>query len=136
MQATRRDGGDAAPLSAVIGRGSAFDGTLRLEGAVRIDGTFTGQIAAQDTLIVGEGARITANITCRSVIVSGEVRGDIEAHESVELRAGARVKGDITTPSLRMENGAIFEGRSMMEDAARARDQRAVPRRPAEVAAR
>ena len=135
MQATRRDGGDAAPQSAVIGRGSSFDGTLRLEGVVRIDGTFTGQIAAQDTLIVGEGAKITANISCRSVIVSGEIRGDIDAHESVELRASARVKGDITTPSLAMEKGAIFEGRSMMEDAARARDLRVAPRRP-EVAAR
>ncbi|MFN2450662.1 MAG: polymer-forming cytoskeletal protein, partial [Candidatus Baltobacteraceae bacterium] len=67
----------------MIGRGSAFDGTLRLEGAVRIDGTFTGEIAAQDTLVVGEGARITGTITCRSVIVNGEVKGDIYAQDSV-----------------------------------------------------
>ncbi len=136
MEASRREGADDGPLSAVISRGSTFDGTLRLEGTVRIDGTFTGEIAAQDTLIVGEGAKITATITCRGVVVHGEVRGDIFAQDSVELRAGARVKGDIMTPSLAMEKGAVFEGRSMMDDAARSRNVSRVGRGTTEVAAR
>ncbi|MDP9264601.1 MAG: polymer-forming cytoskeletal protein [Chloroflexota bacterium] len=136
MEAAHRESADAAVLSAILGRGSTFDGKLRFEGTVRIDGTFTGEITAQDTLIVGEGGKVSATITCRSVVVYGDVTGDIFARDSVELRAPARVKGDITTPSLVMEKGAVFEGRSMMEDATRSTNVIRMGRGSAEVASR
>lgn len=105
-------------LNALLGRGSEFDGKLAFEGTVRIDGNFTGEITTSDTLIVGDGARVQAEITCGSVVVHGEVIGNIKATQSIELHKPARVKGDVTTPSLMVEKGVVFEGRSQMESAA------------------
>lgn len=106
----------SSDLNALLGRGSEFDGKLQFEGTVRIDGTFTGEISTSDTLIVGEGARVQAEISCGSVVVHGEVTGNIKAANSVELHRPAKVRGDVTTPSLSIEKGVLFEGRSKMDD--------------------
>ena len=108
--------GPAQELNALLGRGSEFDGKLAFEGTVRIDGTFSGEITTNDTLIVGEGAKIAAEITCGTIVVHGEITGNIHAAQAVELHKPAKVKGDITSPSLMVERGVVFEGRSKMED--------------------
>jgi len=113
--------GAANDLNALLGRGSEFDGKLAFEGTVRIDGTFTGEITTSDTLIVGDGATVTAEITCGTILVHGEVNGNIKASQAVELHTPARVKGDITTPSLMVEKGVVWTGRSQMEEPAKGR---------------
>ena len=105
-------------LNALLGRGSEFEGKLAFEGKVRIDGTFTGEISTNDLLQIGDGARVQAEISCGTVIVEGEVNGNIKATQAVELRRPAKVHGDITTPSLVIEKGVIFEGRSRMDELA------------------
>jgi cytoskeletal protein CcmA (bactofilin family) len=104
-------------LNALLGRGSQFDGKLTFEGTVRIDGTFTGEITTNDMLIIGEGAKVTADITCGSIVVNGEVNGNIKATEMVELHKPARVKGDVATPSFMVEKGVMFDGAAKMESA-------------------
>ncbi len=99
----------------LLGRGAQFDGKLTFEGTVRIDAKFTGSITTNDVLVVGEHARINAEITCGTVIIHGEVNGNIKAKTGVELRAPAKVRGNIETPSLMIEKGVVFQGESKME---------------------
>src|SRR6266849_3842536 len=108
---------DAAARDTRLARGSEVNGKLRFEGTVRIDGTFTGEITTNDLLIIGEGAKIAANISCGSVVVNGEVTGNITASDSVELHMPARGRGDISTPSLTIDKGVVFDGGSKMERA-------------------
>lgn len=103
-------------LNALLGKGSEFDGKLTFEGTVRIDGTFSGEITTSDTLIVGEGAKVNAEISCGTLIVHGEIAGNISASSSVELHKPARVKGDVTTPALVIERGVFFQGSSKMTE--------------------
>jgi cytoskeletal protein CcmA (bactofilin family) len=116
MQESSKQAPSDGSLNALLGRGSQFDGKLSFEGTVRIDGAFTGEINTNDMLIVGEGAKVTADITCGSIIVNGEVTGNIKATEMVELHKPAKVKGDITTPSLMVDKGVVFDGNSKMDD--------------------
>src|SRR5438876_857583 len=102
-------------LNASLGKGSEFEGKLAFEGKVRIDGTFTGEISTNDTLHIGEGAKVSAEISCGTIIVEGDVVGNIKATGAVELHRPAKVRGDITSPSLSIEKGVVFEGRSKME---------------------
>jgi len=127
----QRDARDSAPttggdLNALLGKGSEFEGKLAFEGKVRIDGTFTGEIATNDLLMVGEGAKIQAEISCGTIVVEGDIVGNIKATAAVELRRPAKVHGDITTPSLVIEKGVLFEGRSRMDDV----QSNIVPMRP------
>ena len=101
-------------LNALFGADSQVNGKLHFEGAVQIDGTFTGSISTNDLLIIGDHAKIAADVTCGSAVVSGEVTGNITAGGSVELRKGAHVKGDISTPTLAIDKGAVFDGLSRM----------------------
>jgi cytoskeletal protein CcmA (bactofilin family) len=106
----------AGQLNALLGKGSEFEGKLTFEGGVRIDGKFSGQIVTKDTLTVGEGAKVTADITAGVIIISGNVEGTIRAAQHVELHSPARVKGAIEAPSMSMDKGVIFEGTTKMEN--------------------
>ena len=114
-------------LNALLGRGSEFDGKLTFEGTVRIDGRFTGTIVTSDTLVVGEGARVSAEVSCGTIIVHGEVTGNIRASSSVELHQPARVHGNIETPALMVAKGVVFEGQCKMENLAAPRPAAPAP---------
>jgi cytoskeletal protein CcmA (bactofilin family) len=98
----------------LLGAGAEFEGKLTFAGTVRIDAKFKGTIVTNDVLVVGDRARIDADITCGTVIVHGEVTGNIRAREAVELRAPAKVKGDVETPSFSLEKGVVFQGQTTM----------------------
>lgn len=117
-------------LNALLGRGSEFEGKLTFEGTVRIDGKFTGTIVTNDVLVIGEGAKVSAEITCGTVIVHGELNGNLKAKSAVELHHPARMKGNIETPSLMVEKGVIFEGQTKMDGVEKASPKSAPP--PAE----
>ncbi len=102
-------------LNALLGRGSEFEGKLTFEGTVRIDGKFTGNIVTNDVLVIGEGAKISAEITCGTIIVHGEIVGNVRAKNAVELHHPAKMRGNLETPSLMIEKGVIFEGQCKME---------------------
>lgn len=102
-------------ISTLLGQGSEFEGKLTFEGTVRIDGVLKGEVFSNDVLIVGEGARLEAEIDIGDIIIQGTVIGNIRARRSIEVLAPGRVNGDMTTPSLQIEKGVVFEGRSFME---------------------
>lgn len=112
-------------VQAHLGQGSRVEGKLSFEGSVRIDGQIEGEINAQDTVIVGEGAELTAQIHANTVVVQGRVTGDISARKRVELKAPATVVGNINTPSLVIHDGVVFEGHCSMGNAADNRAERA-----------
>lgn len=103
-----------ALVTAVIDNGCEFEGKLCFHGTVRIGGTFRGEIYTPDTLIIGEGARVDAQIDAGTIIISGEVNGSLKAKHRVEIHKPAVFRGDILTPSLSVDEGVIFEGSSKM----------------------
>jgi cytoskeletal protein CcmA (bactofilin family) len=107
----------AGEITTLLGRGATFEGKLTFEGTVRIDGKFKGEVFTDDTLVIGEGAQVDAQIDVGEVIIQGTVVGNIVAKRSIEIHAPGRVKGDLHTPSLQIDKGVIFEGRSFMEAA-------------------
>ena len=107
-------GNTSAEVNALLGRGSEFEGKLTFEGTVRIDGKFTGEVVSEDTLIIGEGAKVKAEISVANVIIYGDVIGNIHAQNSVELHAPARLKGNIAAPALVVDQGVVFDGNCQM----------------------
>jgi cytoskeletal protein CcmA (bactofilin family) len=104
-------------ITTLLGRGAAFEGKLTFDGTVRIDGRFKGEVFSDDVLVIGEGAHVEAEIDIGEVIIQGTVVGNVKAKRSIEIHAPGRVKGDLHSPSLQIDKGVIFEGRSFMENA-------------------
>lgn len=103
-------------ITTLLGKDSTFEGKLTFDGAVRIEGNFKGEVFSDDVLVVGEGAYVEAEIDIGEIIIQGTVVGNIRAKRAIEIRKPGRVKGDLTTPSLSIERGVVFEGRSFMEN--------------------
>ncbi len=101
-------------VTAIIDQGASFDGKLTFEGAVRISGDFTGEIYTHDTLIIDSSAQVEAEIEADFVLVLGKVYGHIKANKSVIMKPPAVFQGTVTTPSLRIDEGVVFEGASYM----------------------
>jgi cytoskeletal protein CcmA (bactofilin family) len=102
-------------LNALLGKGSQFEGKLLFEGTVRIDGKFSGEIISTDTLIIGEGAEVKANVTVGALVCLGDYAGDAKAGKSIELKAPAKVRGNLTTASIVIERGVFFDGTCKMD---------------------
>ncbi len=102
--------GNAGGLTAFIDQGSEFEGKLSFKDTVRIDGHFRGEIASENTLIVGEAGEVDASIRSRTVVVSGTVNGPIDAASQLVLHKSAVVNGDVQTSDLVVESGATLNG--------------------------
>ncbi len=102
-------------LNALLGKGSQFEGKLLFEGTVRIDGKFSGEIISTDTLIIGEGAEVKANVQVGTLICLGDFQGDAKASKAIELKSPAKVHGTINTASIVVERGVFFDGTCKMD---------------------
>ena len=107
---------DRGEVNAFMGGETFFEGKLTYTGAVRLDGRFKGEIRSDDTLIVGETARIEGEVHVGTAIIQGEIVGNVYAKEKVELHHPGRMIGDITTPAVVIDDGAIFEGKCKMKE--------------------
>lgn len=102
-------------LSGFVGSGTAITGESTFKSMLRIDGRFSGKITSSDgTLIVGAGGQVEANINVSVATIQGTVNGDVIASDRIELGRAARLQGNIQTPSLIIEQGAVFEGSCKM----------------------
>jgi cytoskeletal protein CcmA (bactofilin family) len=105
-------------LSGFVGGGTVITGEASFKSMLRVDGRFSGRITSgSGTLIVGAGGQVDANIEVAVAQIHGVVNGDIIATGRIELGRAAKLSGNIQTPSLVIEQGAVFEGSSKMVQA-------------------
>lgn len=104
-------------VDTIIGKHTIFEGTVRGQGLVRVDGQIEGEIVTEGDLVVGEGARVIGDVRARNVTLAGEVHGNIYANGRLELIPGGRLKGDIRAARLIVADGAVFDGNIAMETA-------------------
>lgn len=101
-------------LNGFLDAGSHIKGELFFEDTFRIDGRLTGSATSRGDLVVGESGEVEADVRVGRIFVSGTVSGSIHASQRIEITSGGRVSADIETPSLVVEDGAVFEGRCSM----------------------
>ncbi len=97
----------------VIGAGASFEGSFTSSSNVRIDGTFTGSININGNVLVGETAKINADLHAKNISIAGAVRGNVHGKKVQLLRTG-RVWGDINATALTTEEGAFIDGKISM----------------------
>lgn len=93
-----------------------FSGTLHFDKPFLIRGTLSGEIIAQDLLVVDENAVVEANISAAKVIIRGSVKGNVVAQEKVEVTLTGKLFGNVSAPEIFMETGCVFNGRCTMTE--------------------
>jgi cytoskeletal protein CcmA (bactofilin family) len=91
--------------------GSTVQGKLELDGPVRIDGEVEGEIHSKDTVAIGEGAIVSADIKAAAIIVAGVISGELSESRRIEVYSTAQVlQGSLTAPEMFIDQGAKIEG--------------------------
>jgi cytoskeletal protein CcmA (bactofilin family) len=102
-------------LSGFVGGGTMLTGEANFKAMMRVDGHLSGRVTSTSgTLIVGANGKVDANIEVAVAVIHGTINGDIIATQRLELGRAAKVNGNIQTPSLVIEQGAVFEGSCKM----------------------
>src|ERR1043165_4268742 len=102
-------------LSGFVGGGTVVTGEANFKAMMRVDGHLSGRVSSSSgTLIVGANGKVDANIEVAVAVIHGTINGHIIATQRLELGRAAKVNGNIQTPSLIIEQGAIFEGTCKM----------------------
>ena len=101
-------------LNTIVGRGTLFEGVMKVDNSVRIDGTFKGELSCSGTLTIGQSGEAHAQLEGRDIYINGLVHGNLRG-DKVRLDSHARVVGDISSHALSISEGAVFQGNCSME---------------------
>jgi cytoskeletal protein CcmA (bactofilin family) len=99
----------------IVGQGAKLEGTVVSAGSLRIDGQVKGQINADGDVMLSPQSQVEADIRAQNVQVAGRFKGSILVKGRAEISRGGRVEGDVTSKTLVVEEGAVFQGQSIME---------------------
>lgn len=114
---SRPANGEVQPVAApntLIGVGSSVRGTLMVQGTLRVEGEFEGDILNCERLEIGEHGVMRSDVEVKSAIIHGRVHGNMRALGVIEMKSGSRIEGDVTAASVVMEPGVFFTGRCTM----------------------
>ena len=106
--------GGGQTLNTIIGRGTFFEGTMKVENSVRVDGVFKGELTCSGALTISQSGEAYAHLEGKDIYINGIVRGTVHA-EKVRLDSQARFIGDIYANALSVSEGAIFHGSCSMD---------------------
>lgn len=97
-----------------IDQGVTLEGTLQVTGTFRVDGNIKGNIISEQTVILGERAKVEGQIEGNRVVIAGRFDGVIFAKGRVEIEAKGVVTGEVHAPCMVIDPGGIFDGRCHM----------------------
>jgi cytoskeletal protein CcmA (bactofilin family) len=98
----------------IISEGTSIKGDINASGDTRIDGELVGNITSKGKLVVGPKGKITGEIRCNNVEVSGFIKGKVNSSELLIMKASSKIEGDIIAGKLSVEPGAVFTGSCAM----------------------
>ena len=119
----------------IIGQGAKLEGTVVAAGSLRVDGQVRGQITAEGDVMLTGSSQVEADIRAQNVSVAGRFKGSIVVKGKAQLARGGRVDGDITSKTLVVEEGAILQGQSIMDQQAPTQGAPAARTAPGQVSA-
>jgi cytoskeletal protein CcmA (bactofilin family) len=102
-------------INAFLGAGTVYQGRLSFQGAVRIDGSFSGEVLSEGSLIVGKDAEIEGVLNVGDLLLSGRFTGEVQAKRRVTIHKTGVLQGAVYAPALVMEEGGLLDGQVIMQ---------------------
>lgn len=106
-----------ADLNTILGKGTVFEGNIRVEHSLRVDGMVKGDVNTTDTLVIGKDGQVIGNIKVKSLILGGKLKGNARVSDIIVLESKSEFNGEMITTKLIIDEGAIFDGKCSMGQA-------------------
>jgi cytoskeletal protein CcmA (bactofilin family) len=111
---------DPSSTDTLVGEGSVFEGRIKSEAGIRVEGQVNGDIECSGDVTIGEKGLVQSNIAARNVTIAGQVTGNVVAKGKLLITTKGRLSGNINVQALMIEEGGQFQGNSRMENKAAA----------------
>lgn len=106
---------DASRLASLLAQDTVVRGDVTFTGGLRIDGRVEGNVVgkadARGLLVLSEKGVIVGTVKAHDAVINGRVEGDLEVAHYLELQDGARVTGNISYRTLKLDCGAVVDGK-------------------------
>jgi cytoskeletal protein CcmA (bactofilin family) len=95
-----------------IGASTVIRGELTSREDIVVSGRVEGSIQSEGHRVtVNDGAKVTADILAREIVVAGDVKGTLSAKDRIALSSTADVQGELSAPAITIADGASFRGK-------------------------
>ena len=91
-----------------------FEGDIKGDENLNVEGHFKGAIKITGNLFIGRGGNVKADIEADNVVIQGKINGNVLARKQLEIQSTGQLLGDCTAQSIDIKEGAIFDGRLNM----------------------
>jgi len=101
-------------IDTLIAAGTLVQGDIGFNGALHIDGTVEGNVAARTegpaTLTISHQGRVKGTVDAAHLHIDGTVEGNVISTATLVIEANARIAGDVHYKSIVMHPGAVING--------------------------
>ena len=97
-------------VQTLLSEDSNVTGDITLDGTIKVDGKWNGNISAGGNVIIGEKAEIRGDIKGNRIIISGHLTGDVLASGQLSLTNTAVLTGDASYAAIVIDEGAKLSG--------------------------
>jgi len=105
----------AAKIDSLVGENLGLTGDISFANGLRIDGRVDGNIIGgadeKNLLILSDKGAIVGRVQVHAAVINGSITGDLVVSHFLELQANARVNGNIKYRQLKMDCGAVINGK-------------------------
>ncbi|CAN5637139.1 hypothetical protein BH23CHL2_BH23CHL2_20130 [soil metagenome] len=96
--------------TSIISLGTSFNGTLRSEDPLYIEGQFDGEIIASSDVTIAKGAQVNARIQAIRLTVAGHLSGTVACTDRFEAVETGIVSAEVLSPTFVVHDGATING--------------------------
>lgn len=106
---------DPNSTDTLIGEGSTFEGKIKSEAGLRVEGHIVGDIDCAGDVTIGEHGTASSHVKARNVVIAGKVTGNVAASGKLTIKSTGQLNGNLSALELSIESGAVFHGQSTMD---------------------
>ena len=98
----------------LIAKGADIEGTLMIDGDLKVEGKIIGDIVAKGNIMLEDGGMIEGNVKANSLIIGGNFKGNAEISGECLVSSTGSVEGDLVINILNVNAGAQVSGNISM----------------------
>ncbi|MFC5471433.1 polymer-forming cytoskeletal protein [Cohnella suwonensis] len=99
----------------LIGECTVFEGKIKSEAGIRVEGQIVGDIDCAGDITIGEKGIARSNVKARNVVIAGQVVGNVSSTGKLTIKATGQLHGNLSALELAIESGGVFQGTSKMD---------------------
>jgi cytoskeletal protein CcmA (bactofilin family) len=94
----------------IIGASIKVKGNFNGQGDVIIEGKLEGSLKTNSNLLIGEKAKVLANIEAKEAIINGDIQGNLKIKHFLSIGKAAKIVGDVECGEISIARGALVKG--------------------------